>query len=235
MSRLGITMCPKDSSSAPKLHLEADSLLEVVTQFETESVPFVAKAKVPSIFGKFTVYGFLEKLTGKEHLAIVAGDIDARKRTPVRIHSECWTGDVLGSLKCDCRAQLEEALQFVGKHGGMVLYMRQEGRGIGLLNKLKAYALQEQGFDTVEANHALGFEDDLRSYEAAVEMLRFFGIRKIKLLTNNPRKVQAIEDAGIHVQREPHQIVSNPHNFRYLRTKAAKSGHILDFTEEEVL
>ncbi len=225
-------MCPKDSSSAPRLHLEADSPLEVVTRFETEAVPFVAKANVPSIFGKFTVYGFLEKLTGKEHLAIVAGDLDARKRTAVRIHSECWTGDVMGSLKCDCRAQLEEGLRYIGEHGGIVLYMRQEGRGIGLLNKLRAYALQEQGLDTVEANHELGFDDDLRSYEAAVEMLRFFGITKVKLLTNNPRKIEALEEAGIHVQREPHQIGSNPHNLRYLQTKAAKSGHLLDFTEE---
>ena len=225
-------MCPKDSSSAPKLHLGPDSPLEMVTQFETEAVPFVAKAKVPSIFGKFTVYGFLEKLTGKEHLAIVAGDLDARKRISLRIHSECWTGDVLGSLKCDCRAQLQEALRFIGEHGGLVLYMRQEGRGIGLLNKLKAYALQEQGMDTVEANHELGFEDDLRSYEAAVEMLRFFGINKVKLLTNNPRKIEGLEKAGIHVQREPHQISSNPHNLRYLRTKAAKSGHLLNFTKD---
>ena len=225
-------MCPKDCSSAPQLHLPPDSPLEVVTKFETEAVPFVAKAKVPSIFGKFTVYGFLEKLTGKEHIAIVAGDLDARKRTAVRIHSECWTGDVLGSLKCDCRAQLEGALRYIGQHGGIVLYMRQEGRCIGLLNKLKAYALQEQGLDTVEANHELGFEDDLRSYEAAVEMLRFFGITKVKLLTNNPRKIEALAEAGIHVQREPHQIGSNPYNLRYLHTKAAKSGHLLDFTEE---
>lgn len=228
-------MCPKDSSSAAKLHLEGDSPLEVVTKFETEAVPFVAKANVPSIFGKFTVYGFLEKLTGKEHLAIVAGDVDARKRTALRIHSECWTGDVMGSLKCDCRAQFQDALTYIGQHGGIVLYMRQEGRGIGLLNKLKAYALQEQGLDTVEANHELGFEDDLRSYEAAVEMLRFFGITKVKLLTNNPRKIGALEEAGIHVQREPHQIASNPHNLRYLQTKAAKSGHMLDFTEEAAL
>jgi GTP cyclohydrolase II len=226
-------MCPKDSSSAP--HLDAGSPLEVITKFETEAVPFVAKANVPTIFGKFTVYGFLEKLTGKEHLAIVAGDLDARRRTSVRIHSECWTGDVMGSLKCDCRAQLEEAFRFIGLHGGIVLYMRQEGRGIGLLNKLKAYALQEQGMDTVEANHELGFEDDLRSYEAAVEMLRFFGISKVKLLTNNPRKIEALQEAGIHVQREPHQIDSNPHNLRYLQTKAAKSGHLLDFTEDAAL
>lgn len=226
-------MSPKDCSSAPRLRPVEEASLEVVTRFETEAVPFVAKANVPSLFGKFTVFGFLEKLTGKEHIAIVAGEIDARKRISVRMHSECWTGDVMGSLKCDCRAQLEGALRYIGEHGGIVLYLRQEGRGIGLLNKLKAYALQEQGLDTVEANHHLGFDDDLRTYESAVEMLRFFGITKVKLLTNNPRKIQALENAGIHVQREAHQLGSNPHNLRYLQTKAAKSGHLLDFTEEE--
>jgi GTP cyclohydrolase II len=225
-------MTQKDSSSAPKLHAVPDSPLELVSHLVTEAVPFVAKANVPSLFGKFTVYGFLEKLTGKEHLAVVSGDIDARKRIPVRIHSECWTGDVLGSLKCDCRAQLESALRFIGEHGGLLLYLRQEGRGIGLLNKLKAYTLQEQGLDTVEANHRLGFEDDLRTYESAVEMLRFFGIHKVKLLTNNPRKITALEDAGIHVQREAHQLASNPHNLHYLKTKAMKSGHMLDFKED---
>ena len=225
-------MCPKDSSCAPHLQIIPDSPLEVITRLETESVPFVAKANVPSIFGKFVVYGFLEKLTGKEHLAIVAGEIDARKRVNVRIHSECWTGDVMGSLKCDCRAQLEAALRHIGEKGGIVLYLRQEGRGIGLLNKLKAYALQEQGLDTVEANHSLGFPDDLRTYDCAVEMLKFFGITKVKLLTNNPRKIGALESAGIEVERERHQLASNPHNLRYLKTKARKSGHMLDFEEE---
>jgi 3,4-dihydroxy 2-butanone 4-phosphate synthase/GTP cyclohydrolase II len=224
-------MSPKDSSSAPRLELSPDSPLELVTKFETEAVPFIAKAHVPSIFGKFTVFGFLEKHSGKEHLAIVSGPIDARKRIPVRIHSECWTGDVLGSLKCDCRAQLEAALYYISEHGGLVLYLRQEGRGIGLLNKLKAYALQEQGFDTVEANHQLGFEDDLRTYESAVEMLRFFGITKIKLLTNNPQKVEALENGGIHVQREAHQMGRTPYNLRYLRTKAAKSGHMMNMDD----
>ena len=214
----------KECSNAPKLDL--------IQKFETESVPFVAKADVPSMFGKFTVYGFLEKATGKEHLAVVAGDIDSRKRINVRIHSECLTGEVLGSLKCDCRQQLESALRYIGEHGGMVLYLRQEGRGIGLLNKLKAYALQEQGHDTVEANHMLGFADDLRTYNSAIEMLRFFGIRKVLLLTNNPKKILALEDAGIEVMREVHQQASNPHNLRYLKTKAKKSGHLLSFKEE---
>jgi GTP cyclohydrolase II len=189
----------------------------------------VAKANVPSIFGAFAVHGFLEKRTGKEHLAIVSGEIDARERTNLRIHSECWTGDVLGSLRCDCRAQLEAALAHIAQEGGMVLYMRQEGRGIGLLNKLKAYALQEQGLDTVEANHRLGFEDDARTYESAVEMLRFFGIAKVRLFTNNPRKVEALTAGGIHVQREAHQVGETPQNAFYLRTKASKCGHLMSF------
>ncbi|HET6330796.1 MAG TPA: GTP cyclohydrolase II [Holophagaceae bacterium] len=214
----------KESPAAPKL--------ELLWKLEGEKVPFVAKAVVPTIHGTFTVYGFLEKATGKEHLAIVCGEIDARKRIPVRIHSECWTGDVLGSLRCDCRQQLEAALEHIAAHGGMVLYLRQEGRGIGLLNKLKAYALQEQGMDTVEANHALGFPDDLRTYDSAVEMLKFFGIHRIKLLTNNPKKIGALEQAGIEVERERHQLEANPHNLRYLKTKARKSGHMLDFKEE---
>ena len=221
-------MCPKDSSSAPQFQLGPASPLEVIARLETESVPFVAKANVPSIFGKFVVYGFLEKLTGKEHLAIVAGEIDARKRVNVRIHSECWTGDVLGSLKCDCRAQLESALRYIGEKGGVVLYLRQEGRGIGLLNKLKAYALQEQGFDTVEANHELGFADDLRTYESAVEILRFFGIHKVRLLTNNPKKIIGLEGFGMKVvERVPIEIQSGQSNRRYLLTKKQKLGHML--------
>jgi GTP cyclohydrolase II len=213
-----------ESPVAPKL--------ELLWKLEGERVPFVAKAAIPTIHGVFMVYGFLEKATGKEHLAVVSGEIDARKRIPVRIHSECWTGDVLGSLRCDCRQQLEAALRHVAAHGGVVLYLRQEGRGIGLLNKLKAYALQEQGMDTVEANHALGFPDDLRTYDCAVEMLKFFGIHRVKLLTNNPKKIGALEQAGIEVERERHQLDANPHNLRYLKTKAKKSGHLLDFKEE---
>jgi GTP cyclohydrolase II len=189
----------------------------------------VAQADVPTKFGLLTVHGFLERATGKEHLAIVAGAIDVRTRVDVRIHSECLTGEVLGSLKCDCRQQLESALRRIGERGGVVLYLRQEGRGIGLLNKLKAYALQEQGHDTVEANHLLGFPDDLRTYGSAVEMLRFLGISKVRLLTNNPAKIRALEEAGLDVLRETHQQASNPHNLRYLRTKAEKSGHLLRF------
>lgn len=202
---------------------------KLVARLETESVPLIARVNIPSIFGAFNLYGFLEKQTGKEHLAVVSGEIDARKRIDVRIHSECWTGDVLGSQKCDCRAQLEAALRYISQFGGIVLYLRQEGRGIGLLNKLKAYRLQEDGLDTVEANHHLGFEDDLRTYESAVEMLRFFGITKVNLMTNNPKKVEALRARGISVNREAHQVGQTPQNLSYLKTKANKSGHILEF------
>jgi len=214
-----------------KTHTSAAPSLKAIERLETDPVLFVAKAKVPAKFGGFSVYGFLEKQTGKEHLAIVSGEIDARKRIKLRIHSECWTGDVLGSLRCDCRAQLEAALKHIAEFGGMVIYLRQEGRGIGLLNKLKAYALQEQGLDTVEANLHLGFEDDLRSYGAAIEMLRFFGITKVNLLTNNPKKIEALESAGISVHRESHQVGQTSQNLSYLKTKARKSGHLMRFEE----
>jgi len=224
---------PKGSSLAPEFHPDAAPSLEMVARVETESVLFIAKAAVPSIFGKFTVYGFLEKQTGKEHLAIVSGEIDAGKRINLRIHSECWTGDVLGSLRCDCRPQLEAALRYISQFGGIVLYLRQEGRGIGLLNKLKAYSLQEQGLDTVEANHQLGFEDDLRTYESAVGILAFFGITKVRLLTNNPKKIEALENRGINVQREVHQVGETPQNLFYLKTKVNKCGHLMFFEDEE--
>lgn len=196
------------------------------------SVRFVVKADVPTVFGRFAVHGFQEATTGKEHLAVVAGPIDGGARIDVRIHSECLTGEVLGSLKCDCRPQLVTALRHIGERGGVLLYLRQEGRGIGLLNKLKAYVLQEQGHDTVEANHLLGFADDMRGYAPAVDMLRFLGISKVRLLTNNPLKVGALEGAGFDVVREAHQQASNPHNLRYLMTKAEKSGHLLRFPSE---
>jgi GTP cyclohydrolase II len=202
---------------------------DVTKDLQTEGATFVAKTVVPTEYGRFTVHGFLEKATAKEHLAVVAGESNGSERIDVRIHSECLTGEVLGSLKCDCRQQLESALSHIGERGGVVLYLRQEGRGIGLLNKLKAYALQDRGHDTVEANHLLGFADDMRDYGPAVEMLRFLGISKVRLLTNNPLKVRALESAGIDVVRKPHQQASNPYNLRYLRTKAEKSGHLLQF------
>lgn len=210
----------RESSHAHKLRL--------VRRLD-DAARFVAKTEVPTRFGRLTVYGFREGSTGTEHLAIVSGKVDGRVRIDVRIHSECLTGEVLGSLKCDCGPQLDAALRHIGRRGGVVLYMRQEGRGIGLMNKLKAYALQEQGYDTVEANQLLGFADDLRDYASAVAMLRFLGISKVRLLTNNPAKVRALAEAGLDVVRQPHQQAGNPHNARYLRTKAEKSGHLLRF------
>lgn len=166
---------------------------------------------------------------GIEHLAIVVGDPEPPGPALVRLHSECFTGDLIGSLKCDCGDQLRGAIQQIGKEGsGILLYLAQEGRGIGLINKLRAYALQDQGFDTVEANQRLGFEDDERVFLAAAEMLRQLGFSKVRLLTNNPRKVSQLEEYGIEVsERVAHTFESNEHNERYLAIKAEKSGHIL--------
>ena len=166
---------------------------------------------------------------GIEHLAIVIGDPEPPGPTLVRLHSECFTGDLLGSLKCDCGDQLRGAIEQISSEGsGILLYLSQEGRGIGLINKLRAYALQDQGFDTVEANQRLGFEDDERIFLAAAEMLRQLGFSKVRLLTNNPRKVAQLEEFGIEVtERVAHAFPTNVHNERYLAIKAEKSGHLL--------
>ena len=166
---------------------------------------------------------------GIEHLAIVIGDPDPPGPALVRLHSECFTGDLLGSLKCDCGAQLRGAIDQIGAEGsGILLYLAQEGRGIGLINKLRAYALQDQGFDTVEANQRLGFEDDERLFLAAAEMLRQLGFSRVRLLTNNPRKVAQLEQYGVTVtERVAHAYPTNVHNERYLAVKAEKSGHLL--------
>jgi GTP cyclohydrolase II len=179
-------------------------------------------ANLPSRFGDFRVKAFKEG--HKEHLAIYKeplGDAPI-----VRVHSECLTGDAIGSLKCDCRDQLEFALQTIEKEGGMVLYLRQEGRNIGLLNKINAYALQDKGFNTVEANHQLGFAADERTYEIVATMLHHFGIKKIRLLTNNPSKINALEDIEI-IERLPIVIDANVHNEGYLKVKKEQMGHLL--------
>lgn len=165
---------------------------------------------------------------GIEHLAIIIGDPEPPGPALVRLHSECFTGDLLGSLKCDCGDQLRGAIEQISKAGnGILLYLAQEGRGIGLINKLRAYALQDQGFDTVEANQRLGFEDDERVFLAAAEMLRQLGFAKVRLLTNNPRKVAQLVEYGVEVtERVPHSFPTNEHNERYLEIKARKSGHL---------
>ena len=180
-------------------------------------------ANLPSRFGNFKVKAF--KQGQKEHLVIYK---DPLKKVPiVRVHSECLTGDAIGSLKCDCRDQLEYALKTVQENGGMVIYLRQEGRNIGLLNKINAYALQDEGLNTVEANHQLGFRADERTYEVVTFILHHFGIKKIKLLTNNPDKINSISDVEI-VQRLPIIIEPNKYNKEYIKTKKDKMGHLFD-------
>jgi len=179
-------------------------------------------ANLPTIYGEFKIQSFKEQ--GKEHLVIFTKNIP--EIPIVRIHSECLTGDALRSLKCDCGEQLEYALKTINEKGGMVIYLRQEGRGIGLFNKVNAYALQDKGLDTVEANHQLGFEADLRDFSIVEKILKNFGIKKIKLLTNNPRKEFAFKEIEV-IERIPIKIKPNPYNENYLKTKKEKLGHKL--------
>lgn len=189
-----------------------------------------AKAGLPTCFGDFQILVFKNSLDDKEHLAIVKGDVKGKKDVLLRIHSECLTGDVFGSKRCDCGEQLHNALHRIEDQGeGVVIYMRQEGRGIGLTNKIKAYALQEEGLDTVEANEKLGFPADMREYHLAAQIIRYLGIESIRLMTNNPAKTHGLEDLGINISnREPIVIEANDVNKDYLHTKAAKMGHQLD-------
>lgn len=192
-------------------------------------VRFAAEARLPSRYGDFRVLAFECLEDGNDYGVVVRGDLEGAEAVPVRLHSECFTGDVMGSLKCDCRDQLEAALSYVGKaERGAVVYLPQEGRGIGLANKIRAYALQDEGLDTVEANLALGFPDDLRRYDVAAEILRQLGMRSIALLTNNPNKFAGLARAGIRVANTiPLRTDPNPYNAFYLDTKRAKSGHRL--------
>ncbi|MDL2272557.1 bifunctional 3,4-dihydroxy-2-butanone-4-phosphate synthase/GTP cyclohydrolase II, partial [Desulfovibrio sp. OttesenSCG-928-I05] len=189
----------------------------------------VAEALLPTRSGDFKVIAFENELHEETHLALVKGDIDPSKPTLVRVHSECLTGDVLGSLRCDCGPQLHAAMAMVEAEGsGVILYMRQEGRGIGLANKIKAYALQDKGMDTVEANEELGFKPDLRDYGVGAQILVYLGIRRMRLITNNPTKIVGLEGYGIEiVDRVPIEVGCDSHNSRYLHTKKEKMGHIL--------
>lgn len=191
----------------------------------------VAFADLPSRFGDFRIVAFWNNRDAKEHVAIVKGDVVGKRDVLCRLHSECLTGDVIGSLRCDCRDQLTTALERIAREDcGIVLYLRQEGRGIGLINKIRAYNLQDRGLDTVEANEALGFRDDERDYSVAAHMLMSLDIESIRLMTNNPRKIEALTELGIDVTaREPHVIPPNSYNEFYLRTKADRSGHWIDF------
>lgn len=202
-----------------------------------QSLERYSEALIPTERGELRTLVFRDRRNGQEHVALVVGHVAGKEGVPVRVHSECLTSEVFGSLKCDCRKQLDQALDFITQTGcGVVLYLRQEGRGIGLGNKIKAYALQAKGYDTYDANRKLGFADDLRSYDIAAEMLRSLGVQSVDLMTNNPLKLAGLEEEGIPVRR---RIASHTgftsHNIGYLRTKRERTGHLLEFLAEEDL
>ena len=214
--RHGIRICSVADLVAHRLHHES-------------LVRPVAEAKLPTWAGQFRVIAFENDIDGLEHIALVKGEIDPDKPVLVRVHSECLTSDVFGSIRCDCGGQLSRAMDQIEQEGsGVLLYMRQEGRGIGLINKLKAYELQDQGCDTVEANEALGFKADQRDYGIGAQMLRALGARKIRLMTNNPKKMIGLEGYGLNiVERIPIEMQALSTNVRYLQTKREKLGHLL--------
>lgn len=192
------------------------------------SIIFIASSKLPTKQGDFLIHAFEESDSGQEHIALSMGTLNDGEPVLIRVHSECLTGDGFGSLRCDCGPQLEAAMQKIAQEGrGVILYLRQEGRGIGLVNKVRAYALQDLGADTVEANEQLGFAPDLREYSMCQTMLQHLGISQVKLMTNNPLKVSALEQHGIKVvERVPLMTGRNPHNDQYLDTKEEKMGHL---------
>lgn len=199
------------------------------------SVRYIVSSRLPTPWAVFDMHGFEEQASGKEHVVLTLGDVADGQPVLARLHSECLTGDALFSLRCDCGFQLEAALRRIAEEGrGALLYLRQEGRGIGLMNKIRAYRLQDAGADTVEANEQLGFGADMREYGICRVMLEHLGVRSVRLMTNNPRKVAALEKEGIQVvERLPLHSGRNPHNARYLATKAGKLGHMIDHQGED--
>ncbi len=185
--------------------------------------------KLPTIFGDFNISAYTDEIEEKEYIALIKGNVEQKENVSVRLHSECLTGDVFGSKRCDCREQLHRALKELEEKGeGVLIYLRQEGRGIGIINKLKAYSLQDEGFDTVEANHKLGFEDDLRDYAVAAQIIKDLEIKSVSLKTNNPKKIEGLLKYGVNVvNRENIEIIANELDKKYLKTKKEKMGHIL--------
>ena len=204
------------------------------------SIKYIASSKLPTTWGEFEIHGFEDAETGKEHLALTLGSFNPNDVVLGRIHSECLTGDALFSLRCDCGFQLQTAMQNIAEAGqGFILYLRQEGRGIGLLNKIRAYELQDHGANTVEANEKLGFAADMRRYDMIKPMLDYIGVNHVRLMTNNPRKVDAMKAVGVEVvERLPLQVGKNRYNEAYLKTKSTQLGHLMsehhfmDDTEE---
>mgnify|MGYP006114879527 FL=1 len=192
------------------------------------SVVYVASCNLPTAHGEFRMHGFEDPDTGKEHIALVLGNVRDQKNVLCRVHSECLTGDCLFSMRCDCGSQLQTAMQRIAEAGaGVILYLRQEGRGIGLINKIRTYQLQDEGADTVEANEQLGFDADLRDYTMCKNMFLHLGVSEIRLMTNNPVKVNALKKLGLTItDRIPLETGKNDHNAKYLATKAAKLGHL---------
>jgi len=221
---------------AEKHDLKIATVADIIAyRMRNESfVRMIAETILPTPFGEFKAYGFINDIDNHEHLAIVKGDIEPDKEVLVRVHSQCLTGDVFGSYRCDCGDQLEKAMEIIQKEGlGVILYLQQEGRGIGLANKLKAYALQDRGRDTVEANEELGFEADLRDYGVGAQMLVSLGVKNMKMMTNNPKKIKGIEGYGLVVNgRVPIECEPKPENMKYLLTKCQKLGHMMKIGKE---